>query len=210
MHNISNDIVEAQRECVLRYLPQGWEFNQYLHFPQIFEVKHHATAINRCVLDSKNDTIIILDIDCIPLSKGAFSFMGYGAHRGDLIGAVQRSNHIRNNEHLYVGPFCMGFNRRKYFQLGAPSFDETGRGDCGEELTYRWQEKGEIVRFLWPSAVEQPMWDLIAGKQFGYGTTYDNLFYHSFCSREQHTRERFLSKCKSVLNQQGAHLSCVQ
>ena len=211
MSNICNDVVAAQHACVSKYLPADWEFHQYLHSPQQFEIRHHAAAISRCIQESINDVIILLDIDCIPLTRNAFQFLSWAAHRGDLVGAVQRANHINNNEHLYVGPFCMAFSKKKYIEVGSPSFNETSRGDCGEELTYRWQENGEVVRFLWPSAIEQPTWDLIAGKKFGYGTTYDGFFYHSFCSRDRTTRERFLNKCRSILNQkEGAFLSCVQ
>lgn len=200
MANIHDDVVLAQNAVVKRFLPPDWEFHQYLHSPKEFEIKHHAAAITRCIKEAKHDEIILLDIDSIPLTENAFHFLSWGAHRGNLVGAVQRANHIKNNEHLYVGPFCMAFSKSKYIKLGSPSFNETERGDCGEELTYVWQQKGETVRFLWPSAVEQPMWNLIAGKQFGYGTTYDDLFYHAFCSREQTTREMFLNKCNSILH----------
>ena len=211
MSNVANDVVAAQHACVCKFLPPDWEYHQYLHSPQQFEVKYHAAAIARCIKEARNDVIVLLDIDCIPLTMNAFHWIGWGAYRGALMGAVQRANHIRNNEHLYVGPFCMAFSKSKYESLGSPSFDETEVGDCGEALTYRWQQMGEVVRFLWPSEIEHPMWNLIAGKQFGYGTTYDNLFYHAFCSREQTTRERFLNKCRAVLNQkEGAFLSCVQ
>lgn len=200
MPNISDDVVKAQYECVNKFLPPDWEFHQYLHSPKQFEIKQHATAIARCIKEAKHDDIILLDIDVIPLSPSALPFLSWGAHSGTLIGAVQRANHIKNKEHLYVGPFCMAFSKWRYQLLASPPFDETERGDCGEELTYRWEENRKKVRFLWPSAVEQPMWKLTGGKVFGYGTTYDDLFYHAFCSREQHTRERFLSKCDSILN----------
>jgi hypothetical protein len=200
MSNIPDEVVAAQNTVVNKFLPPDWEFHQYLHSPKEFEVRHHAAAIARCIKEAKHDDIILLDIDCVPISSNAFHFLVWGAHSGTLIGAVQRAGHIQNEEHLYVGPFCMAFSKWQYELLASPSFDETDRGDCGEELTYRWEERRKKVRFLWPSAVEQPMWNLTGGKVFGYGTTYEDLFYHSFCSREQHTRERFLNKCDSILN----------
>jgi hypothetical protein len=201
MSNISHEVVDAQRHCVAKYLPDGWNFVQYFHTPAKIEMRHHATAIASYIEQALNPNIILLDIDCIPLSSVGLHLLNYASDDGYLSGCVQRASHLQNNNHLYVGPFCMAFSKDQYATLGSPSFDETQRGDCGEELTYRWEERKQPIKYLWPSSVQYPMWTLSSGKVFGYGTTYQNLFYHAFCSREQHTRDLFLNKCTEVLNQ---------
>jgi hypothetical protein len=147
----------------------------------------------------QDDIVILLDIDCIPLTQRALRYLGGLARRGTLAGAVQRSNHIDNGGHLYVGPFCMALSIAAYRRMGRPSFNETDRGDVGEELTYRWDELGGNTRFLWPSRVECPQWALVKDRSFGFGTTYEDLFYHAFCIREGLTTGLFLSKCRAVL-----------
>jgi hypothetical protein len=194
MGNINPKIVEYQRRCVERYLPHAWIYHQH------YTEESHGSALNQCLRDAKEDVIVLLDIDCIPLSRASFSLLRHYAEKGVLTGAVQRANHVSNREHLYVGPFCMALSRSAYNSLGRPSFSETDRGDVGEELTYRWQETKGSIFFLWPSHVENQVWPLIGEAQFGYGTTYDGLFYHAFCIREGVTSDLFITRCKRVMS----------
>jgi hypothetical protein len=194
MDNVDPRVVAYQRRCVERCLPDGWTFYQY------HSNESHDCAISRCLDESKDDVIVVLDIDCIPLSPAALPLLKSHAEKGALAGAVQRANHINNEGHLYVGPFCMSFSRSVYDRLGKPPFCDTTRGDVGEELTYRWEESGLKAFFLWPNHVEYAKWPLIGESYFGYGTTYDSLFYHAFCIRDGVTSNLFLSRCERALN----------
>jgi hypothetical protein len=195
MDNIPVDVVEYQRRCVTKFLPEGWIFTQYKHTTGNYS---HPAALEKCLANCETDVVVFLDIDCIPLNKQALITLEDRASKGILVGAVQRANHLQNDEHIYVGPSCLAFSRSKYYDLGSPSFHETLRGDVGEELTYRWQESGAPVFFLWPTNVQRPMWLLNNRQSFGYGTTFGNMFYHAFCIRENTTY--FISKCIEILN----------
>lgn len=221
--NVSEDVVTAQRKCVELFLPADWTFLQVAHTPKLGDAFPHAHAMEKCVASNINDLTAFLDIDCIPLSDKAFPFLEkhvIANNNQGLVGITQRSNHIRNDRHIYVGPSCMAFSKIYYKELGSPSFIETERGDVGEELTYRWTEKsGFLARaginphkyssnigFIWPFACVQPMWDLDFGWKFGFGTTYGAagfgpLFYHQFNIRVPEMHQAFVSKCKEVLTQ---------
>ena len=203
MSNISSEVIACQRQCVLRLLPDKWIFKQYLHSPSNGSSPSHARAIEECLSQPLPPVVILLDVDCIPLSSRAFPFLFESCQSGSLVGCVQRANHIENNKHLYVGPFCMAFAISAYEALGRPSFDPTHRGDVGEELTYRWQESGRAVQFLWPTDVLFKLWDLIDGCPFGMGTTFGNLFYHSFCIRSSEVQAHFIHKCRSEIEGSG-------
>jgi hypothetical protein len=194
MANVSPEVAEAQRRVVHQFLPKGWAFVQ-----RRADGYSHPTELTVCQASNTNALTVFLDIDCIPLSRSAFELIGEQAERGVLAGAVQRANHIENNEHIYVGPCCMAFNNRRYLEYGSPCFFETPRGDVGEEVTYRWQERGGDIYLLWPSRVNSPLWNLNTGsdKRLGLGTTYDELFYHEFCARAQ--AGDFVRKCKEVI-----------
>lgn len=224
MSNISTEVIKAQEKCVLRVLPEGWEFKQ------ILTTDSHPVALEKAIASSKYDINILLDCDCIPLTQLGLELLAKqviqdeerGLNQG-LAGCIQRANHISNNRHLYVGPFCMAFSRNYYADLGSPSFVETNRGDVGEELTYRWTEKSGFlspagmnphkyssnVHFLWPTHVRQPLWDLDFTWKFGIGTTYGaagvgpSLFYHTFNARDPRTAEMFIFECNRMLTQQG-------
>jgi len=199
--NISEEVVESQRVCVERFLPEGWEFRQYLHIAR-GEAYPHAFALDKCVKENKSPLTVILDIDCIPIHENAFPILLALANVGSLTGAVQRANHIENNKHLYVGPFCMAFLNAYYEKFGCPSFKETPRGDCGEELTYRWQEEEWPIAFIFPTKVDTPLWDIDGKEKFGLGTVYGNIFYHHFNIRNTAMQQSFVKKCNLVL--QGA------
>jgi hypothetical protein len=196
MNNVSKDVVNAQAICVNSFLPMGWTFEQV-------RVSHgsHPIALSESLERSKDDITLFLDIDAVPTSQEALLYLANSASKGILSGCVQRSNHLNNDNHLYVGPFCMALSKKKYGELGSPSFVETYRGDCGEELSYVWSE----LCFLWPFQVEQPMWDLVDGFKFGLGTTYgttgisSSMFYHAFNARDPNTEQRFIAKCNQIL-----------
>lgn len=193
MPNVDRAVVGAQYTVVKKFLPEGWAFEQV-------KVDHysHPAAMTVCVAENKLPVSVFLDIDCIPLNEFALELLAVRADVGMLVGAVQRANHINNNEHLYVGPFCMAFNQQQYTDNGSPTFYETQRGDVGEELTYRWREREKPVYLLWPTNVVHPLWALCNDFRFGLGTTYENLFYHEFCARQQ--VGDFVGKCESVLS----------
>ncbi len=198
MCNISKNMLALQKEVVEKFLPKGWKFEQVLYSDT------HGHAMQRCTDKNKNDVTAFLDIDCVPLSKQSFRFLfddSWSCAHGALVGCAQRANHIQNNKHIYVGPFCMAFTNATYDEVGRPSFLETYRGDVSEELTYRWQEKNKPVYFLYPSDVQKPMWDLIDNTvQFGLGTTYEGLFYHAFCARTVEGQNLFINACSNLLD----------
>jgi len=199
MANISKQVLDLQRDVVQKFLPKGWKFQQVMYSDS------HGHAMQRCTDENKNEVTIFLDIDCIPLSKEAFKFLfddRWSCNNGTLIGCAQRANHLENNKHIYVGPFCMAFMNATYEEVGRPTFIETYRGDVGEELTYRWQEKNRPVTFLWPSDVWKPMWNLMATVEFGMGTTYEDLFYHSFCARSFEGQALFTNECNRILERE--------
>lgn len=193
MDNVSTQVVERQKEVVAKFLPDGWKFTQYKVSTR------HPDGLQHCVDEVKSGVVIFLDIDAIPVSTRAFNYVSDYASEGRLTGAIQRANHIRNGQHLYVGPFCMAFDVDLYRKLGSPSFNETYRGDVGEELTYTWERNGHPLQFLYPSHIVNPKWELGGGFKFGYGTTYSGMFYHTFCIRCQEQEDMFVNKCKELL-----------
>lgn len=193
--NVDSKVLEVQKKVVDHFLPEGWSFDQFLYNPP----DNDSTALDQCIGKNKNEIIIFLDIDCIPLNDKALPELAIQAKEDVLIGGIQRANHIDNKGHLYVGPFCMAFKVAKYRELGSPSFIYTRRGDRGEELTYLWEAAKLPVTMLWPSHVELPMWALKTGIMFGLGTTYEDKFYHSFGIRESQMHDRFIQKCNEII-----------
>jgi hypothetical protein len=193
MDNIQIELVAAQRAVVEKFLPEGFTFLQ------ILTAIGHPESLDNFIATSAYDVIIFLDIDCVPINSVALLFLESEATRSKLIGCAQRANHIDNNQHVYVGPFCCALNRTLWNDLGRPSFLPTSRGDVGEELTFACEETGKPFELLWPSSVEEPLWQLSEDREFGFGTEYDGLFWHLFAGRRQSAKERFVRKCEKIL-----------
>ncbi len=193
MDNIPAEVVQAQRAVLDAFAPAGFEVRQVL------TRRSHGAALDEIAAGAEANLVLILDLDCVPLTPAAIPALAAKAKAGALAGCVQRANHIDNGAHLYVGPFCMALSRALWERLGRPSFEPTGRGDVGEELTYRCEEAGAPVELLWPSHVEAPCWDLTDGRQFGVNTEYEGAFLHTFNIRSPENQRRFIDRCRSIL-----------
>src|SRR4029077_9038658 len=193
MNNIAADVVSWQRAVLEIFKPSAFELDK------ILTAQSHGVAIDDFLAHSRHDLVVLLDIDCVPLRADALPDLAARAARGALAGGVQRANHIQNNAHLYVGPFCMAFTRRLWEDLEHPSFQPTARGDVGEEFTYRCEGAGRPVDMLWPSFMEAARWDLTDGRRFGLNTEYDGLFLHAFGIRDPANQRGFVERCRAII-----------
>jgi hypothetical protein len=193
MDNIAAEVVQAQRAVLDAFAPPGFEVRQVL------TGRSHGAALDEVMAGAETDLVLILDIDCVPLTSAAIPALAAKAKAGALAGCVQRANHIDNGAHLYVGAFCMAASRALWEGLGRPSFEPTPRGDVGEALTYACEAAGAPLAMLWPSHVEAPCWDLTEGRQFGVNTEYGGAFLHSFNIRSREHQQRFVGRCRAIL-----------
>ncbi len=194
MANMSKEVVEAQRKVLRQFAPED---------VAVLQVKthlRHARALDRLMKITPYKTVVVLDIDCIPIRAGALEELIARAEKGHLAGAAQRSNQLENNEHIFAAPSCLALTKATFDRLGRPDFRANYRGDCAEKLTYAAEECGVIVDLMWPVHVDFPLWPLQGDKLvFGHGTTYDGGFYHAFESRFPENRARFIARCNAVV-----------
>lgn len=146
------------------------------------------------------ETIVLWDIDCIPLNTDIVNKAIAFADAGGIMGIAQKASHIPNSI-IYAGPAFLAFSIFEWHALGKPTFACTERSDCAGELTHKAREHGVEVRLLYPSHVQEPLWQLDGPIMFGKGTTFGkNDIYHAFYSRKGNIQP-FLDKCQEVLNQ---------
>jgi hypothetical protein len=193
MENIAADVVRHQCSVLQKFVPADFAILQTL------TSLTHAAVLDEFMNNIQQDLVVFLDIDCVPLTPDAIPSMAAHAAQGKLAGCVQRANHISNNAHVYVGPFCMAITRQLWERLGRPSFQPTGRGDVGEEVTYRCEEIGQPIHMLWPSSVETPLWDLTDRQKFGVNTEYGGSFLHTFSIRDPRNQRIFVDRCRDIV-----------
>jgi hypothetical protein len=105
MDNIPAPVVQAQRAVLEALAPADFELRQFL-------TRHpHGEALDELISLADAELVVILDIDCVPMTPAAIPELAARAEAGSLAGCVQRANHIANDAHLYVGAFCLAISR---------------------------------------------------------------------------------------------------
>lgn len=213
MSNIFPEMKELQAKVIGKF-----NKNPDIHHYQVLTDTDHGSSMD-IVMKSVNgyDVVMFLDIDAIPLSEGAFDFYVNHAADGHIIGNAQRSNHIDNGEHIYCGSPTVAISVETYKKIGSPSARPTKRGDVAEEWTWAAQDHGMIPLIVKPNRFDappirmhwetdtRPYWPLSGNlPNYGIGTTYQNqgkdLIWHCFQSFHPGQLERFVKKCKEVLD----------
>lgn len=168
-------------------------------------------AFEKLFYEFNYDTVLLLDVDCVPLNTEALEYIFARAEQGILVGNIQRANHIENNKHIYVAPSAMCITKSMFEKMGRPSFKYTNRGDVAEELTYIAETMNIPIEYFMPSKYEcLPLdrdipWPLADGMpEYGIGTTFVNqygqeMFYHLFQSRFGKFSDNFFVKCAEIL-----------
>ena len=228
MNNIDMETVGLQRSVVEKFNP-----NKIKHHSIKVDVPHgvamdYFMALNGFKTDAMkdvdikqtmhHDVILILDIDCIPLQDLSIDYYLKQAADGRLIGNVQRSGHIENNQHVFAAPSAVAISTATYDKIGRPSAFPTPRSDVGEEYTWAAEQHGIPVDLLMPSRYDRPVnrfdwekdrdpfWKLADGMpNYGLGTTFSHpelgdMFWHSFQIFHPGNQEKFQRKCEEVLN----------
>jgi hypothetical protein len=191
--DMNRDVVNAQKSVILPMI-ENTDIG-FIHYRTTDHAQGMTELTRKLSKDYPHESVLWLDIDCVPTSKEALIKM---SHNDDFCGCVQRANHIDNDGHLYVSPFCMYLPLETYREIGEPDFRATSRADVGEELTYILEATDSHPSMSYPTHCVEPMWDLRDGIRFGLGTTYDNGFYHNFFSRDPKTAQMFITKCEQI------------
>lgn len=179
------------------------------------EVTHNDSldyGINYLFYREDYDIVMVMDVDCIPLSTDALNYTFKRASEGALIGNVQRSCHIDNGEHLFVSASLLCISKETFEKLGKISFaPDHIKSDNAEYFTWEAEKQGVPIEFFMPkSYIRDPRnttWDLGQGKEkYGIGTTFKNkngheMFFHLFECRKHIWNIYFYDKCDEILKE---------
>jgi len=196
MRNISDDVLIAQSKMVKKYVNKNEQFK----FVQLRTGFSHSKSIDIFFRFTRFQFILLLDIDCVPINKNAVSKLLKQVQHSFMAGAAQRASHLNNNDHIYVGPFLMCINTRKYREMGRPSAVETTDGDVAEMLTYTAENLNERITFYYPSFCGQRKWRLTGDMYFGTNTVYENDFLHTFQIRDLPHQVSFVHLIETILS----------
>lgn len=220
MQNINPTMVELHRKVVDKF-----NKSKHAHHSILTGISHgHSMdaawafngvpmpAFKQGQIEKKfdHDVLLFLDVDAVPLNDEAIDYYITQAYNGKLIGNIQRSNHIKNNQHVFAAPSAVALSVDTFMTIKRPSGVPTTRGDVGEEYTYAAEKSGIVnVELIMPlrfdeAPAECPSWALKDGQPvYGRGTTFGmpdkEMFWHNFQSFHVGQLEKFEAKCNLLL-----------
>ena len=220
MNNLDKKTVDIQRQVVDRFNP-----SKVPHYSVQTDMRHGASmdmmwafnGISHPTFAGQNvpkrfdhDVLLFLDVDALPLHDKAIDDTIALAAKGHLVGNIQRSNHIQNDQHVFVAPSCLAISVDSFVTIGKPSGLETKRADVAEEYTFAAEKSGivpiDYYMPLWYDSkpAECESWALKDGMPvYGRGTTFgvgtQPMFWHNFQSFHPGQQEKFWAKCEELL-----------
>ena len=222
MENIPIEVRQAQKRVVDL-------FRGEIPFKQLLTHYDHARSIDYLIRDGLEyegyDTLILLDVDAIPLHKKSFDVLLELTYSGTKIsGAPQASNHLHSpyNEDLFVAPSIMCITRKLWDEIGRPSAEPDRWNDVAQRFSrmagwnrvrmldvYSYEKAPEPVMLPDGTIDAPPFWKLGRTKdRYGLNTIFNYgkapLFFHSFQSWAPGQQARFIEKCKETLKQHEA------
>lgn len=165
----------------------------------------HGYWMDTVMHRSNSDIIVFLDSDCVPINRDKiFNFIRYVQKSKTFLGVAQASNHIPPKSHVYAAPAFYCIAKECWEKMGRPSFQESNRGDVGEEVTYRAEAMGIRYRCLYPDTFEREpvegVWPLGNYGYYGIGTVFANALYHLYQGRMGTNMDLFVDRCKEIIN----------
>lgn len=186
----------------------------YIQFQ--FPYISHGQALNAFIVSTLNvvDYYIFMEMDSIPLRKDIINII-YDKikDKRTIFGTAQTANH-KDKNHIYAAPNFLCFSKELFLSLDCPTLDDNlVHSDTAQNLTRIAEQKGYNICLIYPTKhfnttkEEQEIsgnpeyWNLGNNDklQFGLGTTYGDLIYHSFMGSLPRSQELFIKQCELIL-----------
>lgn len=178
------------------------------YFNMPFPYVSHGIAIDEVfnrIRGIKPDYVLVSEIDAVILRSDAITDLYYKVKdKKTIAGGLHQSNHLFKDDGTtnrpYISPSMHLIPLYLYDKLGAPTYDHGGDCDCAEYVTKIAQEQGFCIAGIWPSEVQEKLYNLGNGLKFGYGTTYGDYYFHLMCAGRTDHEKDFVNKCQQIIS----------
>lgn len=159
----------------------------------------HSDFVNHIFDNIDCDFYILFDIDAIPLRPDFLETIIRRTVKTKIVGAEQTTDMI--SDEPFAAPSCFCISKDLYEQMGRPRFDPTYRSDDTQELTHLAWEQGIEVDFIKFTDCKIPnyYWKFKDGRQYGFGSFYEDLVYHNFQARWDKFTVLFYEECEKIV-----------
>ena len=164
----------------------------------------HGHFMDHMIRTIDSDVFLFIDSDCVILDRSIIDdCLEYVSKNDSFIGPAQATNHIPPKSHIFAAPAFLMITKSCYQKLGSPSFLETSRSDCAEELSYIAEEKAKRYRCIYPTMFDtiplEGVWRLGNYGYYGIGTLFGDRIYHLYQGRVGVNVELFKKRCNQIL-----------
>lgn len=188
-----------------------------------FEIIHeertgmdHGDWISEKLVElGEGETILFVDIDCVPTRREAVIEAFAAAEQGMLYGAAQVANHL-DKTHIYVSPVYLCLAKSTWHAMGCPNGgiskqpDADGTlNDSGQRITRAAEKHGIPIRLVMPTGSIKPMWNLSHAGFYGIGCFYESGLFHLFQSRKKRKIRWFLEICDMIRSGEPLNLMTI-
>jgi hypothetical protein len=151
-----------------------------------------------------DDTLLFVDIDCVPTRREAITEAFAAAAQGMLYGVAQVANHL-DKDHIYASPVYLCLSKTTWRAMGCPDGkinkepDAAGqRNDSAQRISRAAVAHGVPIRLVMPTCSIKPMWNLSHAGFYGIGCFYESGLFHLFQSRKKNKVRWFLEICDLI------------
>ncbi|WP_313516565.1 hypothetical protein [Pseudomonas sp.] len=190
-NNVSPDLVSAQSR-VFNFFGYPIE-QQNLH-----GVDHGAWMEKVLNSAADDEVVVIVDIDCIPLSAEAIGRAVRVAQDGAIFGCAQSANHI-DHRFIYAAPMFLALTGRTWRLLDTPSLKANEQYDVAGRLSAVARQRGVLVELAYPTCAAVPRWLLGDTSTYGLFTIFEGQYLHLFESRNTALVHSFVDLANSLV-----------
>jgi hypothetical protein len=153
--------------------------------------QQHGEIINWLMINSNDDVVCFLDLDCLPYDKSVLEKVyEWVESNQSFCGNAQNVGHTLMRNHVFASQSMLMVHKKAYENLGSPnmgcSVSEKGitQIDTSQLLTLRANQSGFSYRLLYPIGYDGPEEYQLSGYgKYGKGTLYPGT-YHYFALSE--------------------------
>ena len=166
----------------------------------------HGEWIDFVLKEAKEDTVIVVDNDCVPLNKKAVDeAIDWVTRNESFLGMAQASSHIDSGKHVFAAPAFLAVNLKAWRKLGMPSSKSNSRSDVAEEVSWQAEEQGLKYKAWYPTYYHhaseiEGLWKLSNYGHYGIGTVFADRVFHLYQGRCALNVKLYTEVCEQIVN----------
>jgi hypothetical protein len=208
--NIPQSIIKQHLDCC-NFVGVDIEHHQVNYEKNFLKIyKQHGEFLNWMMINSSDDVVCFLDLDCLPYNKSILEkAYNWVVENESFCGNAQNVGHTQMRNHVFASQSMIMIHKKAWYSLGKPNLScvfENGLAqiDTSQLLTLRADQVGFSYQLLYPIGYDGPEEYTLSGYgKYGKGTLYPGT-YHYFALSE------YINQIPELWNQRVSNILNLQ